>query len=96
VRRNWILALLAGGLFLVACSSGNGPSESESTPVPLPSVTPFSAEFKEGLHEIRDGVARIRELPAKTDITEGTVSREALREYYAKFRDDEEDEKRDT
>jgi hypothetical protein len=64
--------------------------------VPLPSVTPFSAEFKEGLHEIRDGVARIRELPAKTDITEGTVSREALREYYAKFRDDEEDEKRDT
>ncbi|TMB94964.1 MAG: hypothetical protein E6J42_11075 [Chloroflexi bacterium] len=64
------LLLLLGG-----CSGGNDH--------PFPTLTPFPSEIAGRLHQIRDRVSQIRELPVSPDIKEGMVSPESLKQEAA-------------
>jgi hypothetical protein len=72
---------LAAACFgLAAARGGSGDDE-----VPLPPITPFTEDESQRLHEIRDAVAELRELPVAEGVKEGTLDRDALREYYKKL-----------
>jgi hypothetical protein len=82
-----ILALLSAAL--VACRSTGSEDE-----IPLPDTTPFSSEQAESIHEIRDAVMDIRDLKVTSEINEGTLTREEIREYYEVVNSEIDDEDR--
>jgi hypothetical protein len=66
-------------LVLLACAAC---SSAETSEVPLPAGTPFSAELAERLHAIRDKMSQIRGLALNDNVEETLITRDALREYY--------------
>jgi hypothetical protein len=76
-----LVSCLTGALLLGACRGGGGATETAEQDIPFPETTPFTAEETARLHEIRDGVARIRGLAVNEDIGEGVVTEADLRAY---------------
>jgi hypothetical protein len=74
-----VLAFVLFSAVVLATALGSEPDQ----PPDYPASTPFTNEQLETVHEIRDGVANLRGLPAADNIGEGTLDREVLREFYA-------------
>lgn len=77
VRR--LLPFLAIAVLLFAPGCG-GTDE-----IPLPDLTPFEPELQAKVHEIRDLTAEVRELEPGEEISEGTLTRDALTVFYEEW-----------
>lgn len=77
VRR--LLPFLAIAVLLFAPGCG-GTDE-----IPLPDLTPFEPELQAKVHEIRDLTAEVRELEPGEEISEGTLTRDALTAFYEEW-----------
>jgi hypothetical protein len=71
-----LAGLAATALLLAACGGDSGPA--------LPDLTPFDPALADQIHEIRDRMVEVRELPTGK-IEEGTLDRQSLIQYYGEW-----------